>query len=75
MWVPFARRLPGVVELGIHGKAALLLALEALGRRKPAVACSVSARWVEPKLFCTVRHGGWRLGGVWRDAVLAGWQE
>jgi hypothetical protein len=57
----------GTVEFGIRGGSDLLERLKSLRIPKPAVACSISARWVAPELFCTVRFCGWRRGGVWRD--------
>ncbi len=65
----------GTVELGIRGGSDLLKRLETLRTPKPAVPCSLSARWVAPELACTVRFCGWRPGGVWRDAVLLRWEE
>ena len=65
----------GTVELGIRGGSDLLKRLESLRIRKPAVACSLSARWVAPEVGCTVRFYGWRRGVVWRDAVLLRWEE
>jgi bifunctional non-homologous end joining protein LigD len=62
----------GVVELGIYGKAPLRGQLQAMRRHRPCVRCSLSAHWVKPELFCTVRFAGRRPGGVWRDAVLVG---
>jgi ATP-dependent DNA ligase len=63
----------GTVELGLRGKATLLARLQALGLRRPAVRCSLSANWVRLELFCTVRFCGWRPGGAWRDPVFLGW--
>jgi hypothetical protein len=39
------------------------------------VECAHKARWVEPELFCVVRHHGWRPGGGWRDPVFVGLAE
>ena len=41
----------------------------------PAVACSLSARWVKPELLCVVQFAGWRAGGWWRDTMFAGWAD
>jgi bifunctional non-homologous end joining protein LigD len=65
----------GSVELGIRGGADLLTRLNAIRIPRPAVPCSMSARWVAPELCCTVRFCGWRPGGVWRDAVLVRWED
>lgn len=62
----------GTVELGIEG--ATLTQLEALGQRQPAVPCRMSAKWLAPKLLCTVRFAGWRPNGTWRDPLLASWE-
>jgi ATP-dependent DNA ligase len=64
----------GSVELGIRRGRELLERLSAIRIRKPAVPCSLSARWVAPQLACTVRFCGWRRGRVWRDAVLVRWE-
>ena len=64
----------GSVELGIRRGRELLERLGAIRTRKPAVPCSLSARWVAPELACTVRFCGWRRGRVWRDAVLVRWE-
>jgi bifunctional non-homologous end joining protein LigD len=61
----------GVVELGV--RAALLLRLQALSVARPAVSCRMTAQWVKPELFGTVRFAGWRPGGIWRDAALLRW--
>jgi ATP-dependent DNA ligase len=65
----------GTVELGIRDGSGLLKRLQAIRIAKPAVSCSMSARWVAPELACTVRFCGWRPGGVWRDAVLLRWEQ
>jgi bifunctional non-homologous end joining protein LigD len=65
----------GPIELGVRRRAEALKRLEGLRIAKPAVPCSVSAYWVKPELFCTVRFCGWRPGGSWRDAVFAGWDN
>jgi len=65
----------GAVELGIHHRAELMRRLKALARPKPAIPCALSARWVKPELFCTVRFCGWRPGGAWRDPVFLGWDK
>ena len=65
----------GIVELGIRGGRELLERLNASRIPRPAVPCSLSARWVAPELACTVRFCGWRRGRVWRDAVLVRWEE
>jgi ATP-dependent DNA ligase len=65
----------GTVELGIRGGRELLERLNAIRIPRPAVPCSLSARWVSPQLACTVRFCGWRRGRVWRDAVMVRWEE
>jgi ATP-dependent DNA ligase len=70
-----APRYVGSVELGIRGGRELLKRLNAIRISRPAVPCSLAARWVLPELACTVRFCGWRPGGVWRDAVLVRWEE
>jgi bifunctional non-homologous end joining protein LigD len=65
----------GTVDLGIRGGSDLVKRLKLLRTPKPAVRCSLSARWVAPELCCTVRFCGWRRGGVWRDAVLVRWGQ
>jgi ATP-dependent DNA ligase len=65
----------GSVELGIRGDRELLERLNAGRISRPAVPCSLSARWVAPEVACTVRFCGWRRGRVWRDAVLVRWEE
>ena len=65
----------GTVELGIRGGSDLVRRMESMRTPKPAVPCSMSARWVAPELCCTVRFCGWRRGGVWRDAVLLRWEK
>jgi bifunctional non-homologous end joining protein LigD len=70
-----ALRYVGVVELGIPQTATALARLDAMRISRPAIPCSLSARWTRPELFCTVRFCGWRPNGVWRDALLARWDE
>jgi bifunctional non-homologous end joining protein LigD len=65
----------GSVELGIRGGRELVERMNAIRIPKPAVPCSLSAKWVAPELACTVRFCGWRRGKVWRDAVLVRWEE
>ena len=65
----------GLVELGIHQPQKMRSLLEPLKIRKPVITCSLSARWVQPVLFCTVRICGWRPGGLWRDPVVVAWDE
>jgi bifunctional non-homologous end joining protein LigD len=65
----------GAVDLGVTGGEELLLRLESLHRRTPAVSCSAPATWIEPKLLGVVRFAGWRPNGAWRDAAFAGWAE
>jgi hypothetical protein len=64
----------GSVELSIRGGRELLERLNANRIPKPAVPCSLSARWVAPEIACTVRFCGWRRGRIWRDAVLVSWE-
>jgi bifunctional non-homologous end joining protein LigD len=65
----------GSVELGIRGGRELLERLNTSRIPRPAVPCSLSARWVVPEMACTVRFCGWRRGRVWRDAVLVRWEQ
>lgn len=63
----------GTVELGITGEA--VERLESLRCAKPALPCTLTARWVKPDLLCVVQHCGWRPGGWWRDACVVAWGE
>jgi hypothetical protein len=54
----------GSVELGIRGGRELLERLNAIRIPRPAVPCSLAARWVTPEMACTVRFCGWRRGQV-----------
>ena len=65
----------GSVELGIRGGRELVERLNASRIPKPAVPCSLSARWVAPELAGEVRFCGWRRGRIWRDAVLVRWEN
>jgi len=65
----------GTVELGIDGRPETIKRLEGMRTSRPAVDCSLSARWVKPELLCVVQFAGWRAGGWRRDAVFAGWAE
>jgi ATP-dependent DNA ligase len=68
-------RYVGTVELGIPRQAELVKRLRAGSVPRPVIPCSLSAKWVKPQLFGTVRFCGWRPGGAWRDPVLTGWTE
>jgi len=58
-----------------HGQPETIQRLEGMRIPRPAIACSLSARWVKPELLCVVQFAGWRAGGWRRDAVFAGWAE
>jgi DNA ligase D-like protein (predicted ligase) len=51
---------------------ALLQRLAARRRQQPLVPCPVRASWVEPALYCRVKHHGWTAQGQLRAAVFGG---
>ena len=65
----------GAVELGIPKTQETFLRLQAARITGSAVPCSLRANWVRPEIFCTVRFCGYRPGVIWRDAVIAGWDQ
>jgi ATP-dependent DNA ligase len=51
---------------------ALRQRLAAQRRQQPLVRCPVQACWVEPALYCRVKHQGWTARGQLRAAVFGG---
>jgi bifunctional non-homologous end joining protein LigD len=69
-----ALRYVGQVRYGSDHQAGVALAqrLAAQRRQQPLVRCPVRACWVEPVLFCRVKHQGWTAQGQLRAAVFGG---
>jgi ATP-dependent DNA ligase len=55
--------------------AGLTSRLRRLRRARAVVPCGQRACWVEPVLYCCVRHQGWTCHGHLRHAVFGGWLE
>jgi bifunctional non-homologous end joining protein LigD len=54
---------------------ALRQRLAAQRRQQPLVRCPLQACWVEPVLYCRVKHQGWTARGQLRAAVFCGLME